>query len=640
MEVVEERRVRYEFGRFVLDPVERTFYIEGSPVHLPAKEFETLLLLVENNGHALSKDEMMAAVWQDAFVEESNLAKQISRLRKLLGSGNEDYIETIPKHGYRFNAQVAAVQMPAESLTILQRHTVKRLTVSVEDESSAEPPALPSGSGTFLTLPRIALAALVLSVGIVAAWFYMTSSAVPKTSTIAVLPLRSLNGDQDAKILGLGLTDALITKLGSLRKVIVLPTNAVASYSDRSDPLDMGRRLNVDAVLDGTIQQSEGRLRVNVRLIRTSNGEQLWTDRFEQPIAGLFALQDTLSASIAKSLAFELSKSEAEKLIRRGTQNPDAYEKYLRGRFYQTQNTPEGFDRSLEFYQQAVALDPGFAEAYAGIADANILKFNFGMTKADEVIPDARQATNRALQLDPKLSNAHTSLALIQFLVDHSWPDAESSLQRAIELDPNNADAHHRYAYFLLRLGRFDESLQKAAKALELNPLSPIVQSNIGMTYLFAHRYPEAIEQLEKTASENPQFAFTICMLAESYDAKCDADKAFAVNLKAIEVEGGKSGAELASRLRRVEQNEGLYGAYRVWFEDTRELKLQQSRSIPSFEVALRAATIKDREQTLFWLERSVEEGDTRIGGLKYLAKFDFVRDDPQFQDIFDKLPF
>lgn len=640
MEVVEEKRVRYEFGRFVLDPVERTFYIEGSPVHLPAKEFETLLLLVENNGHALSKDEMMSAVWQDAFVEESNLAKQISRLRKLLGSETEDYIETLPKHGYRFNAHVTAVEIPTESLTIVQRHTVKRVTFSVVDDGIAERAALTAGPGTFLTLPRIAIAALVLSIGIVAAWFYRTPSALPKTNTIAVLPLRSLNGDQDAKILGLGLTDALITKLGSLRKVIVLPTNAVATFSDQTEPLEMGRRLNVDAVLDGSIQQSEGRLRVNVRLIRTSNGEQIWTDKFEQPLAGLFALQDALSANIAKSLAFELSKSEAEQLMRRGTQNPEAYEKYLRGRFYQTQNTPEGFDRSLELYQEAVALDPGFAEAYAGIADANILKFNFGIAKADEVIPDARQATNRALQLNPQLSNAHTSLALIQFLVDRSWPDAESSLQKAIELDPNNADAYHRYAYFLLRLGRFDESLQKAAKALELNPLSPIVQSNIGLTYLFAHRYAEAIEQLEKTTSENPQFAFPMWLLAESYDANGDADKAFAANLRAIEIEGGKSGVELAGRLRRIEKNEGLSGAYRVWFEETRELKQQQSGSIPSFEVALRAATIKDREQTLFWLEKSAEEGDTRIGGLRYLAKFDFVRDDQQFQDLFDKLPF
>ena len=233
--------------------------------------------------------------------------------------------------------------------------------------------------------------------------------------------------------------------------------------------------------------------------------------------------------------------------MHRGTANSDAYEKYLRGRFYQSQNTPDGFDRSLEFFQQAIALDPNFAEAYAGIADANVLKFNFGLAKKDNVISEARQAVNKALLLNQSLSNAHTSLALILFLIDRNWPEAEKSLQRALELDPNNADAFNRYGYFLMRLGRFDEALGKFSKARELNPLGAIIQSNIGLTYLCSRRYADAIQQLEKTAAENPQFSHALWLFATATRQSGDAEKAFATGLKGLEIEGG---GELAERLR------------------------------------------------------------------------------------------
>src|SRR5262249_55329777 len=247
--------------------------------------------------------------------------------------------------------------------------------------------------------------------------------------------------------------------------------------------------------------------------------------------------QDALSNKIAKTLAFELTNTENKLFARRGTDNPEAYEKYLRGRFYQSQNTPDGLNRSIEFFEQAIALDPNFAEAHAGIADANIILFNFDLRPAAETIPQARESVNRALQLDPDLSHAYTSLALIQFLIDRNWTEAEKSLKRATELNPNNADAYHRYAYFLMRLGRFDESLQKAEKARELNPLSNIVQNGIGLTYLCARLYPEAIEQLEKTAVENPRFSLPLWLLGNAYEGIGDMEKAFESDLKAQEME-------------------------------------------------------------------------------------------------------
>src|SRR5499426_1259878 len=227
MEKVENKEFVYEFGKFVLDPRAKTLFSEGKPIHLPAKEFETLLLLVQNNHKALSKDEMMEAIWQDSFVEEGNLAKQISRLRKILNSDGEQFIETLPKHGYRFSADL-------------------RLTIPVEEE----PPILerrPLKGSTFLYSSR------------------ETASPNEKIKSIAVLPLKPLNAGEKNKVLGLGLADALITKLGSLKQIVVRPTSAVAWVADApADPMEIGGKLGVDAVLEGAIQESEGRLRVKI----------------------------------------------------------------------------------------------------------------------------------------------------------------------------------------------------------------------------------------------------------------------------------------------------------------------------------------------------------------------------------------
>ncbi len=638
METAENKRFVYEFGKFLLDPQEKTLFSDGVPLHLPAKEFETLLLLVENNGRALSKDEMIAAVWQDAFVEEGNLAKQISKLRKIVNTNGNQFIQTLPKHGYRFSADLKITYPEIQEPFILEKRTVKRVTFAVENEIEDQRHALPSGSKRFSRMSIFAALGLAALIGFSAVWYLNreTPSMTAKVNSIAVLPLKPLTSEENNKVLGLGLADALITKLGGLKQIIVRPTAAVVPFADSPmDSVDIGRKLNVDAVLEGTIQQSEGRLRINARLVRTDSGIQIWTEKFDEPANEIFALQDALSNKIARTLAFEVTNDENKLLARRSTNNTDAYEKYLRGRFYQSQNTPDGLKRSIEFYEQAIALDPNFAEAHAGIADANIIQFNFGIRPAAETIPLARQSVNRALQLDPDLSYAYTSLALIQFLADHNWPDAEISLQRAIELHPNNADAYHRYAYFLMRLGRFDESLQKAEKARELNPLSNVVQSGIGLTYLSARRYPEAIEQLEKTAAENPQFAHAQWLLGTCYEAIEDSEKAFAANVKALEIEGD---AELAAQLQKVKSTQGVEAANRLWFEEL--VKARTREKIPAIFIALRAATVKDREQTIYWLEKSLEEGNITLGGIKFLAKFDFVRDDPRFQAITQKVIF
>jgi TolB-like protein/DNA-binding winged helix-turn-helix (wHTH) protein len=649
MEKIGNKGFVYVFGKFILDPGDKTLFSEGKPIHLPAKEFETLLLLVENNHKALSKDEMMKAIWQDSFVEEGNLAKQISRLRKILNTDGNQFIETLPKHGYRFSADLRVTNHVAEEPVILERRTVKRLTFAVENDIEDRSLALPAKPKMALRSPVIALLAFTGLLGLSALWYLSREKAPPtaKIKSIAVLPLKPLTSEENNKVLGLGLADALITKLGSLKQIVVRPTSAVARFADApADSIEIGRKLGVDAVFEGTIQESEGRLRINARLISTDSGRQFWAEKFDEPVNEIFALQDALSNKIAKTLAFELTNAENKMFARHGTDNTEAYEKYLRGRFYQSQNTTDGFNRSVEFYEQAIALDPNFAEAHVGIADANILLFNFGVRPAAETIPKARESLNRALQLDPSLSHAYTSLALIQFLIDRNGSEAEKSLKRAIELNPNNADAYHRYAYFLMRLGRFDESLQKAEKARELNPLSNIVQNGIGLTYLCARRFPEAIEKLQRTAAENPQFSLPMWLLGHAYEGIGDTEKAFEADLKALEIEGGK---EFAAKLRDLRQVGGITAANQFWLDEVvranqtgriSSVGETQDSNVPALFVASRAAIVKDREQTLRWLERSLKEGDPTLDSIRFLARYDFVREDPRFQAIVQKTGF
>ncbi|MCY7348839.1 MAG: tetratricopeptide repeat protein, partial [Pyrinomonadaceae bacterium] len=339
--------------------------------------------------------------------------------------------------------------------------------------------------------------------------------------------------------------------------------------------------------------------------------------------------QDALSNKIARTLFFELSNTEKKQLARRQTENVEAYEKYLRGRFYQNQNTEQGLTKAVEFYEQAIALDRGFADAYAGLADALLILYNFGLRPPDEIVPRAKQSINRALQLNPNLSDAYSALALIQFLSERDWLAAEKSLQKAIELNPNNADIYLRYGYFLTANGKFEDALAKLEKARQLNPLSPIVQADIGLTYLCARRYGQAIEQLEKVVAENPEVSLPRWFLGSSYDANEEPEKAFAEYLRALEREGG---TELAARLEAVKQSKGEQTAYQIWLEEN--LKMRNQGYFPAINIAFLYAAMKNREQTLTWLEKAFDEHEPTLWQIKHLPNYDFIRDEARFQEI------
>lgn len=509
METLESKRFVYEFGEFVLDPDEKTLFVGGAPVHLPAKEFETLLLLLEHNGHALTKEEMMSALWQDAFVEESNLAKQISRLRKVINTSGEEYIETLPKHGYRFKADLRRTKVEPGEPLILERRTVRRVRLAVENES-AHQHALPAARVHLFTKRRVTVAALLAIAGLAGLGYWVNRTpATPRLETIAVIPIKAYSEDEKDRLLAAGLTDALMTKLGALKPVVVRPASAVEQFVNvGTDSADIGRKLNVGSVLEGSVREADGKLRVNMRLVDAQTGQQIWSDRFDGAFTDMFELEDRISEKVARTLMPTITGDTAGRLTRRYTDNADAYDAYIRGRYLLAKRTEDGFRRAIDYFNDAAAKDPNYSLAYVGLADCYILQGVWGIYPPNEVFPRARAAAEKAFETDNESAEALTSLAFVEWVNSWDFSKADADFKRAIELNPNYATAHHWYSYYLVSQGRNDEAIAEIKKAQELEgPFTLSVNTDIGEIYSWARKYDEAEPYLRNVLKIEPNYA-------------------------------------------------------------------------------------------------------------------------------------
>jgi len=504
METAENKGFVYQFGKFVLDPADRTLFSDGVPLHLPAKEFDTLLLLVEHNGKALSKEEMMSAIWQDSFVEESNLAKQISRLRKIFNTIDSEFIETLPKHGYRFSADLR--KSTADTLPlIVEKRTVKRLRVELDAAEDEKPLALPPAKRRSIVIPVLIATAVIL--GAAGGWYLKQRAvSVSKIDTIAVFPIKPLSDEEANNVLAAGLTDALVTKLGSLRSIVVRPPASVAQFSDIGrDPTEVGRDLHVKAVLEGSIHQFEGKLRVQLRLLNTATGSQIWSEKFDGASTNVFDLEDRISENVARTLMPSLTD---ERVTRRYTENAKAFDLYIKGRYFLSRRSEEGFKQAIVYFNDSVAEDPNYSLAYAGLADCYILLGVWGTVPPNDAFPQARQAAEKALEKDAQSVEATVSLAFVEWVHTWDFSKADTDFQRAIDLNPNYATAHHWYSYYLVSMGRNDEAIAEIEKARELEgPLSLSINTDTGEILSWAKRYDEAGAYFENVLKIEPTYA-------------------------------------------------------------------------------------------------------------------------------------
>ena len=492
-----------EFGRFRLDVERKFLWCEEKPVQLPLKSIELLCLLVERGGQVVSKEEIWHHVWQDSYVEETNLTHNIYLLRKTFKDlGESKLIETVPRRGYRFAGEAHEIE---NEEFILEKHTLTRTDIEIEEEISEAPAEKQISTPTqkknfwqsFSTSAKILVAGVVGVILLIAGIFgfknYQGRVSQTKINSIAVLPLKSYKNTID-DTLAIRITDAVITRLGTSDKIIVRPTNAVLPFSnEEQDATEIGRKLQTDTVLDGRIQQEENRLRITLQLINVSDGRHLWSGQIDGFATQILSLQDEVSLKILQNLDPDYQKETI--LTSTPTKNSDAYEAYLQGRYFASQRTGEGLNKAVEFFQKSIQLDPNFAESYAGLADTQYLLYDYNFIVTKTQVETARTNLQKSLSLKPNLADTLITMGAMQMNYDWDWKNAEESYKKAIEISSNNSSARSRYGALLTRLGRFEEAQTQYGKAVELDPLSLSGNVNLGMVYFCKKDFEAANRQ-------------------------------------------------------------------------------------------------------------------------------------------------
>ena len=641
----------YEFGPFRLDPAEHLLLRDGEPVPMRPKEFAVLLALVENHGHVLTKDELLKGVWPGQFVEEGNLNRHISSLRRALGesSGEPQYIETVPKVGYRFVAPVREVGDRSAD-TVIERHTIARIVTEeeveadgrVESAAAFEPKALlttgekEKGVGRRWRLALVAVSVLLawLTLALTRPWSPrrpQETKTVAAIRSLAVLPFKPIGAGEEDEYLGLGMADALITKLSNVRGINVRPTSAVRKYGAHDqDPAAAGRDLRVEAVVEGSVQRVGERIRVTVQLVSVRDGAPLWAEKFDEQFTDIFAVQDRISEQVARALTPSLSSAEKELLTKRYTESSEAHQLYLKGRFFWNKRTVEGLKKGIGYFNEAVEKDPSYALAYAGLADSYSLLGDYESLPPQQVYPQAKKAAERALELDEQLAEAHAALALIKAAYDWDWPGAESEYRRAIKLNPNYETAHQWYAEYLSGMGRHEEAIAEIRRAKEINPTSLIINAVEAWVLYYARDYDQAIAQAQKVVEMDPQFAEVYEYLKRCYDQKGMYREAIAARQTRRKLIGYD--AEETAALREA----SAATSARVYWQKRLEQEVEESRREPStaFDMAEIFAQLGEKDEAFKWLERAYEERSFFMMYLKVAPNLDPLRSDPRFTDL------
>jgi len=478
---------------------------------------------------------------------------------------------------------------------------------------------------------------IIAALGVPAFYLWRVRTKTAPTAPVrivAVLPFKPLVVENRDEALELGMADALITKLGNTRGVIVRPLTSARKYGGMDqDPLAAGRELQVDSVLDGSIQRWGDRIRVTARLVSVG-GEQLWAGQYDEKFTDIFAVQDAVSARVVGALALHLSGEEERRLTKRYTDNAAAYELYLKGRYHLFKLTPTEVRKGGEFFQEAVRVDPAYALAYTGIADAyRTLPITSDMAPKD-AFPKAKEAVTKALELDDSLAEAHTILGWIKFWFDWDWAGSESEFRRAIELNPNNADAHRGYAHLLSNTGRHDEALKEVERARELDPVSLITNTLQAQFLHFAGRDDEAVRRFEKTFELDPNFWVAHVNLAYVLIHKKMYGPALTELAKAREQSGGNT--HTISLTGYVLALSGERKRARGVLEELRRLSGQ--RYVPPYNLALVHHGLGEREEALGWLERAYEERDVMLTFLAVDRKWDALRSERRFVSLLEQM--
>jgi TolB-like protein/DNA-binding winged helix-turn-helix (wHTH) protein/Flp pilus assembly protein TadD len=626
---------RLGFGVFELDLRAGELRKHGLKIRIQEQPFQVLAMLIEHPGEVVTRQDLHKRLWPaDTFVDfDHGLNKAINKIREALGDSSESprFVETVSRRGYRFLADVRnADAAPARGPELaVQPHPVAgghaRLDHARELAKSQR-----RLSPLAWTLSLLAL--LLLLVTSLAAWRLHPWSRPPSAiRSLAVLPLESLSGDASQDYFADGMTDELISDLGQISALRVISRTSVMAYKRARKPLpQIARELNVDAVVEGTVLRSGDQVRVTAQLIDASSDKHLWSQSYEGELRDTLGLQSQVARAIADQIRINLNSQEQSALKTVRTVNPEAYESYLKGRYFWNKRTADGLKVALAYFNQAIDEDPKYAQSYSGLADTYALlgDWQYAAMTTKEALPKAKAAAIKALELDSGLGEAHNSLAFCLDGFDWNFDSAGKEFRRAIELNPGYATAHHWYAWHLGLLGRYDEAIVEMRKAESLDPLSIIINADLAELLVLAHSYDESIRQSRKTLEMDPSFALAHNQLGQAYLQKQMHNEAIAELQKAVQLSAGSS--TCMANLARA------YAASGKTSEATKLLVDLKKRSTPTYshasEIAVIYAALGDKNQAMAWLEKGFEERFNP--GVLLRPGFDPLRSDPRFQEL------
>jgi TolB-like protein/DNA-binding winged helix-turn-helix (wHTH) protein/Flp pilus assembly protein TadD len=611
----------------------------GLRIRVQQQPMKLLEILLEHPGEIVTREELRGRVWPNEsfgdFDQALNIA--IGKLRSALGDSAENprFIETLPKRGYRFIADVSVLDTDAR----LRR----------PESVAADPPATESGqtlqgSGLAVAPKRrqrltrgvVAALALALSLSILSVWLFRSRDPAPGgIRSLAVLPLENLSGDSSQNYFADGMTDELITDLAQISALRVISRTSVMVYKGVRKPLpQIAHELNVDAVVEGTVLRSGDQVRITAQLIEASTDKHLWSQSYKGELRDTLALQNRVAGAIADEIRISLSPQEQASLTNAKIVNPEAYESYLKGRYFWNKRTADGLKAALAYFKQATEEDPKYAKAYSGLADTYALlgDWQYAVLTPKEAFPEAKAAAIRALELDNSLSEAHTSLAFVLDGFDWDLDAGGKEFQRAIELNPGYATAHHWYAWHLSLLGRFDEALAEMKKAENLDPLSLIINADLAELLVLAHHYDESIEQSHKTIEMDPNFAFAHNQLAQAYLQKQMYYEAVAELKKAVQLSGNSP--TCMANLARAYVASGKRSEAEKLLGDLKKRSNAAYSNAP--EIAIVYVSLGDTDQAMNWLEKGYEERFNP--GVLLRPGFDPLRSNQRFQSLLHRV--
>ena len=612
----------YEFGPFRIDTAERLLFRGDEMIPLTPKAIDTLLALVSSGGRVLEKDELIKMVWPGSFVEEGGLTQNISLLRKVLGgtSGEFQYIETIPKRGYRF-------VVPAKDG--LAPNGAEKPVIAPDPQ----PPVPPNRARRRAAWAASALVLLVASVLGYFHFFPRAASGTLRVNSLVVLPLENPSNDPAQEYFTEAMTEELINSLAKVQALRVISRTSAMTYKGARKSLpQIARELNVDAVVEGSVLQYGGRVRITIQLFEAKTERPLWAQSYEQDLRDVLTLQSEVASAIVNEIQVKLTPGEKLRLAAARTVDPEAYLAYSYGRYYWNKRSPADIQRGVEYFQRAIAKDPTYAPPRTGLADAYALLGSTGIDVLPprEAMPKAKAAALEAVKLDDTLSEGHTSLAYVRQSYDWDLDAAEREFKRAIELNPGYATAHHWYAHFFLAKGQPEQALAEIQRARALDPLSLMINIGVGWCYYHARRYDEAIQQYRATLELNPSLSLAHVTLAMAYEGKQQYADAIAEYNKGLALPGSRTFA-----LAGLGRAYVLSGKHREAQQVLNELQsTAKQHYVPAVYLAAIFAAMGDKERSVQWMGKAHDERSDYLAYLSTDPWADSMRPDPRFQRL------